>query len=501
MEQDLRSRCRSLMHALSTLAGVLVLLLTSTGICGESQAVSDNTVVSADEVVLADTVSSKDKGTVASEGVATAPVNLKDPNDSAELSANEDQSQETVSVVDTNVAATTTVDSIESTAIDGVSKQLSLAPDAGGDKEDEAKPAAEKLTKPRGKRRLEARRPNPPPPVEIPSAVVLLRQPIEQALKLHVTQRLNTADDSCWSMMHAIIGWGGGTEVLLGGRRGQPVSALRRIASNQTCGGRQLFYLDGDLIKGREGPGYQGHPAQFLAVAAQVGVQLDYPMYIQGSQYRIADLVESEKRTCFAGYEQTFKLLSLSHYVGTEDVWQNDRQQTWSIERLLSVELSQPVNGAACGGTHRLMAISYAIAKRRFEGAPITGIWQIAEKYIADYHRYALTLQNRDGSFSSEWFRRRANRQDIDRSLQTTGHMLEWLAFSLPDDAIFDPRIVRATNYLATTLRRHRHHDWEVGPKGHAIRALRLYHQRVFKRQSFQLGPLASQTQRGTNRR
>ena len=108
-----------------------------------------------------------------------------------------------------------------------------------------------------------------------------------------------------------------------------------------------------------------------------------------------------------------------------------------------------------------------------------------------DYHRYAMTLQNRDGSFSSDWFRQRADWGDVDRRVQTTGHILEWLVFSLPEESLFDPGVVRSVTYLTETLGQQRHHDWEVGPKGHAMRALRLYHQRVFEQIEIRVAPLA----------
>jgi hypothetical protein len=214
---------------------------------------------------------------------------------------------------------------------------------------------------------------------------------------------------------------------------------------------------------------------------AQCGMAPSFPMRVNERQFTLADLIDEEKRTCTRSTELTFKLMGLVHYLGTEAQWVNDAGETWDIPKILSIELAQPVNGAACGGTHRLMGISYALAKRRQEGGSIDGHWWRAEKYIADYHVYTLTLQNRDGSFSSDWFRQRADWGDMNRRIQTTGHMLEWLAYSLPQEQLYDPRVVSAAHYLSRTMIQHRYHDWEVGPKGHAIRALRLYYERVFQ--------------------
>ena len=324
-----------------------------------------------------------------------------------------------------------------------------------------------------------------------PQTVKLLQRPVERALRSHFNKRLNSADNSCWSMMHSFLGWGEATQIHVGGPRGRRTNAIHWVGNNQPCAGRRLFYLDGDRIRGREGPGYQGHPAQFLAMLAQCAVEPTVPLSVNGRGFTVADLIEEEKQSCASGTELTFRLISFSHYLNTSDRWVSRNGERWSVERLLAEELSQPVNGAACGGTHRLMGMSCALAKRRDEGAPVDGTWKTADDYIRNYHRYTLTLANRDGSFSSDWFKKRSAWGDLDRRLQTTGHILEWLVFSLPDEAVFDHRVSRAVNFLATSLTQHRHHEWEVGPKGHAIRALRLYHQRVYQRLPLTVHPLA----------
>jgi hypothetical protein len=96
------------------------------------------------------------------------------------------------------------------------------------------------------------------------------------------------------------------------------------------------------------------------------------------------------------------------------------------------------------------------------------------------YHKYAIQLQNRDGSFSTNWLKGRQDTGDTNRRIQTTGHILEWLVYSLPEQELTDPRIVRSANYLSTVLWNNRNQDLEIGPRGHALRALALYNERVF---------------------
>jgi hypothetical protein len=91
-----------------------------------------------------------------------------------------------------------------------------------------------------------------------------------------------------------------------------------------------------------------------------------------------------------------------------------------------------------------------------------------------------MTLQNPDGSFSTNWFEGRGNKPDMERKVQTTGHMLEWLLYTLPEDYLRSPRIQKSIEYLLSTVGRQPSYDWPIGPRGHALRALVLYNQRVF---------------------
>ena len=167
------------------------------------------------------------------------------------------------------------------------------------------------------------------------------------------------------------------------------------------------------------------------------------------------------------------------HYLDSDETWTSRYGETWSIPRLITEELKQPIRGAACGGTHRLMGFSYAVNKRIQRGKPVTGEFLRAQKFINDYHRYTFSLQNPDGSFSTQWFTRREAKPDIDRRLKTTGHIAEWLAFSLSDEEMREPGMVKAIDYLATILLADPSRTWEIGPLGHGLHALAVYDARL----------------------
>ena len=258
---------------------------------------------------------------------------------------------------------------------------------------------------------------------------------------------------------------------------------------NGNCRGHRLLRLSNGNLAVNVGPGVQGHTGQFLSMLAQSYVPSEFEIRIQGKSFTVDDLIAYEQATCRPRTELTFKLIGLSHYLPSDAEWVRNDGQKWSIARLIEEEIAQPVVGAACGGTHRLMGLTYAVKNRVDEGKPLDGEWKRAERFIEDFQKYTIGLQNPDGSFSTKWFERREARTDSQRRVQTTGHILEWLTCNLPEEHLTSPEIVKAAAYLSNLMYRERGTDWKIGPKGHAIHALNLYDQKVFNARVGMGGP------------
>ena len=315
---------------------------------------------------------------------------------------------------------------------------------------------------------------------ELNAELTALRSKLKRVIKMYREQEISVREKSAWSVMHSFIGYGVEKQVRID-HQGNRASAIGWVCFNNPCRGVRLFYLKNGEIYGRLGPGNQGHEGQFLAMLAQSRVHADYPMKIEGRDFTVLDLVEREKRSCRPKTELTFKLIGLSHYLDSDETWKDDRGSNWDVPRLIKEEMQQPIIGAACGGTHRLFGLSYAVNRRVHKGQPIDGQYRRAEIYIKDYQKYTFKMQNPDGSFSTRFFSGRGAANDPDRRLLTTGHISEWLAFSLKRDELTDPRMVRAVDYLASLLLRGKYPGWKVGPLGHALHAINIYHDRVFK--------------------
>lgn len=309
-----------------------------------------------------------------------------------------------------------------------------------------------------------------------------LRSRLRSVLSFYYRKPLNTVEHDPWELMHAMLQYELHSRVRDGGPNGPYMTLVGHLCFNRPSKRQQLMIINKDgKLEAEVGVGVQGHRGQFLAMLAQCNVSPDYPIRVGGQNLTIRDLIESEQRSCYAKTELTFKLIGLGHYLSSDATWVNDQGETWDIPRLIREERAQPIRGAACGGTHRLSGLSLAYRRREARGEPLDGEYAEAARFVNQYHAYAFQMQNEDGSLSTEWFAGRGAEEDIERRLRTTGHILEWLVYSLPDDQLQSTRTVRTVNYLTELLASHADQEWHLGSIGHAVHALVLYDKRVFR--------------------
>ncbi len=311
---------------------------------------------------------------------------------------------------------------------------------------------------------------------------IYLRNRLRKVLNYYYRKPLNSRDHDAWEVMHGMLAYELRSRIRAGHPRGESMTAIGWLCYNNPCKRKVLMRLnDEGEIRAQYGVGLQGHMGQFLAMLAQCNVDPSYPIRVEGKEFTINDLIESEKETCYPKTELTFKLIGLMHYLPSDAEWVNDRGENWSIERLIEEEIKQPIRGAACGGTHRLGGLSLAVRKRRQRGESIDGAFLKAQQFTNRYEQYAYRLQNNDGSFSTEWFRGPGRERDIDRRCRTSGHLLEWILYHIEDEKLTSYRVVKGVNYLTNLLYSNSDNEWETGPICHALHALAVYDKRVFQ--------------------
>ena len=286
----------------------------------------------------------------------------------------------------------------------------------------------------------------------------------------------STSVRSPWAVMHAVLAYGADYEMIHAQGR---VNAIGWMCHNGTCRTQRMFTPKGKGFTPNVGDGVQGHEGQFLAILAQSNVPLNYPIQIGSSKFTVEDLVRYEMATCKEKSELTFKLIGLSYYLDSNKQWRANDGKQWSIQKLIQEEMAQPIIGAACGGVHRLMGFSFSVRQRQLQGQPINGQYARAAKFVRDYVEYTWQMQNPDGSFSTNWYEGRGNEAKDERKVQTSGHMLEWLMYTMADEEIKNPRVGKAIDFLLSKIYDQRDYKWPIGPRGHATRAVALYQART----------------------
>ena len=182
---------------------------------------------------------------------------------------------------------------------------------------------------------------------------------------------------------------------------------------------------------------FEGHTNQFLAILSLAGLPREYQFRTpQGEIVTMEDMVTHAQKSLDGHGELTWTLWYLTHYLDPEEEWENAAGQYWSMERLVKMEARQKVNGAPCGGTHRLFALSLARNAYIAKNGQARGAWLEADQRVRQHVAIAKSLQNRDGSLSADWFKGRKYSTDLTTRLKTAGHQLEWLMVALPDDEL-----------------------------------------------------------------
>lgn len=301
-------------------------------------------------------------------------------------------------------------------------------------------------------------------------------QRTEACLTHYLDNPESTSVRSPWAVMHAVLAFGADYEMIHAQGR---VNAIGWMCHNGTCRTQRMFTPKGKGFTPNVGDGVQGHEGQFLAILAQSNVPLNYPIQIGAAKFTVEDLVRYEMATCKEKSELTFKLIGLSYYLDSNKQWRASDGKQWSIQKLIQEELAQPIIGAACGGVHRLMGFSFSVRQRQLQEQPINGQYARAAKFVRDYLEYTWQMQNPDGSFSTNWYEGRGNEPKDERKVQTSGHMLEWLMYTMADEEIKNPRVGKAIDFLLSKIYDQRDYKWPIGPRGHATRAVALYQART----------------------
>lgn len=311
-----------------------------------------------------------------------------------------------------------------------------------------------------------------------------LRERLDRAIEFTYTDRhLNSQDQAAWQIVHGALAYGRDFQIY---HDGQLVGAIDYLLDGGTLRGWVLRKGDRGLEAVLEAGSKtgQGHEDQWLGYLSQCGLPIDQPIRVGDSSYTVNDLITQAQWDIYDGMEGTWTLMAFSTYLPLDTTWTASDGSEWSIDRLVQMETDQPLIDSACGGTHRLYALTRARNRYLDEGGELTddgeGTWEQADRKIKDAIVKAREYQQPDGSFSTNYFARAAAGGTIDDRISTSGHVLEFLMVALDDEQLRQPWVTRAVLHLVDCLEKTKDFDLECGSLYHAAHGLRLYRERRF---------------------
>ncbi|MBX3435985.1 MAG: hypothetical protein KF861_00620 [Planctomycetaceae bacterium] len=225
---------------------------------------------------------------------------------------------------------------------------------------------------------------------------------------------------------------------------------------------------------------FEGHVNQTLALLAHSNLPLTHEFTVaRGRKVTMADMVRHAQMTVSTKEEITWTLWFLTHYLDIDTEWTNAAGEPWSLEELVRLQTKGKVIGAPCGGTHGLFAIAYARNAYLYKHGELRGVWFEADQKVKQHIELARSLQNPDGSFSTEMFKGPGHSRDFNERIKASGHMLEWLMMAVPHSRLNEAWIRKSVASIATDLVHNAARPAECGPLYHALNSLILYRDRV----------------------
>ncbi|MDD4267050.1 MAG: hypothetical protein PHO07_12335 [Pirellulales bacterium] len=297
----------------------------------------------------------------------------------------------------------------------------------------------------------DAQEPNqaaPKTPAPLRGEMLALRNQLRGNLARLYARPLNTRDHLPGEIIAFCQAFGHSAEILLGAGASRPVNAVGALCWNYPCGGYRLLRTDGSEIIARVGYGYQRRPGQFLAMLAGNGVPPAYEIRIGERKASVADLIAAEKAACLEGADLSGTLFGLAFYAELGETWRNAQGDAWSVERLVDEELGRSADPSSVAVIDRLAGLSFAIERLGDEAWTDAGLPARVKAHIAECQDFALRLQNNNGSWHPDFFARQGTSNNLAGSLRASGAILAWLASSLPEERLGDPRLIRSLQYV-----------------------------------------------------
>lgn len=321
----------------------------------------------------------------------------------------------------------------------------------------------------------------PAVPAASKSALDPLNELVDRAITTTSNRFLDAQVHTPWQIIHGLLAL---RQDYIIKDNGVPVNAVEWISNGATFRGAPWFEVTrhGGRAHPYNGTPYEfeGHVNQFLAVLSMCQLPLDHEFQAAGGQkITMQQMVDHAKMAVSSHVEITWTLWFLTQYLDQDEEWFNEANEPWSMERLVRMQLDDSPYDSPCGGTHGMFALAYARNSYLKKHGELRGVWLEADQKLQRYLYASQRMQNRDGSFATNWFKSTGYSAEFNERVKYSGHMLEWIVVALPKSRLSEQWVRTGVQTLCYDMIRNSHAPAECGPLYHALHALVLYREQV----------------------
>lgn len=211
-------------------------------------------------------------------------------------------------------------------------------------------------------------------------------------------------------------------------------------------------------------PSLEAHRDQCLAVLAELGLPLSYPLTVDGRPVPLREaLRDSIANFHLEQKELAWTALAYGLYLPPTREWENRFGERYSFDGLVDELLRRPLSESACGGMHIVQTLT--VLARVHRGVPILSqpVYARLTDRLRRWVDLAVHTQQPDGCWLIDWSwpspadatpqRLSADTQSPKTRLLATGHVAEWM-LHLPEDLQVSEEVLRpAAGWLYEQLK------------------------------------------------
>ena len=324
-----------------------------------------------------------------------------------------------------------------------------------------------------------------------------LQKSIQAVLRANTRRGVNTQNHTPYEVLLMALPYGADARVFQpnpnvdprdkNAPKGNHIYSMGALCWNIPCNGKTLLRSDGTKIIARVGHGYQRQPAMLAAAMALSNVMPNYELRLGNQSYTLAHLIASERMAVSKGTDLSMALVALSFYGESKDQWKNELNETWDIEKMVTSELNRALDQGTNDVTDWLLGLTAAVKLYESENKPVRGPLALAKKQLQTYHDFVLSIQNDRYLWHPKFFLYKGFNPNAFETMYSSGHILRWLVYSLPDKELQNPQVVRSVMSLTSTVNRVKPETMAnaMSPKeleglAVSLHALVLYYKRTF---------------------